>query len=118
MKEVLAIIRRDKLSETKAGLLRIGVPGLTYASAEGRGKTKGVDHSKTKIGEVKLARSQGFVPKILVSVIVEDGEMEGVVNKIIAINHTGVSGDGKIFVCPLEGCTRIRTGEQGSLALR
>lgn len=118
MKEVLTIIRRSKLSETKAGLMNVGVPGLTYTSAEGRGKSKGVDHSKGKIGDVRLTKTQGFVHKILISTIVEDDEVQGVVDRIMTINHTGQRGDGKIIVCPLEDCTRIRTGEQGSVALR
>jgi nitrogen regulatory protein PII 2 len=117
MKEIIAVIRRSKLPETKAGLMNIGVPGLTYSSAEGRGKSKGIEHSKGRIGDVRLTKSQGFVPKILISTIVEDAAVKDVVDKIISINHTGQSGDGKIIVCPLADCVRIRTGETGSMAL-
>ena len=42
MKEVIAIIRRHRLQETKAGLLGIGIPALTMVSVEGRGKQKGL----------------------------------------------------------------------------
>jgi len=31
--------------------------------------------------------------------------------------HTGETGDGKIFVLPLESCVRIRTGETGHVAI-
>ena len=41
MKEICAIIRRDKLPETKAALADIGFPSLTIQSVEGRGKQKG-----------------------------------------------------------------------------
>lgn len=41
MKEICAIIRRDKLHETKAALAGAGYPALSIQSVEGRGRQKG-----------------------------------------------------------------------------
>jgi nitrogen regulatory protein PII 2 len=39
------------------------------------------------------------------------------VQTIIAVNKTGKSGDGKIFVMPVADSVRVRTGESGDLVL-
>jgi len=41
MKEITAIIRRDKLPETKKILEELGYPSMSIQSVEGRGKQKG-----------------------------------------------------------------------------
>ena len=41
MKEITAIIRRDKLPETKKALEDLGYPSLTIQSVDGRGKQSG-----------------------------------------------------------------------------
>ena len=40
-----------------------------------------------------------------------------VVSTIIETANTGSVGDGKIFVMPIEGAYRIRTGESGKDAI-
>jgi nitrogen regulatory protein PII len=54
-----------------------------------------------------------YVPKRLLTIIVEDASVAEVVAALISINQTGQPGDGKIFVSPIEEATRIRTGEVG-----
>jgi len=41
MKEITAIIRRDKLPVTKNALDELGYPSLTIQSVEGRGRQRG-----------------------------------------------------------------------------
>jgi nitrogen regulatory protein PII 2 len=118
MKEVVAIIRREKLLDTEAGLIKQDNLGFTTISVEGRGKQRGTEQPSSRTyGEVRISRTRGFVPKIMLSMVVEDTEVEGIVSKIIAINHTGESGDGKIFVCSIDESLRIRTGETGVASL-
>ncbi len=119
MKEVMAIIRRNKLLDTEAGLIKLGTLGFTTISVEGRGKQKGMEQplSPRTFGDVRISRTQGFIPKIMLSIIVNDAEIEKVVDKIISINHTGRAGDGKIFVCQMDESIRIRTGETGAASL-
>jgi nitrogen regulatory protein PII 2 len=117
MKEVIAIIRQDKLLLTEAGLVRSGILGFTTISAEGRGKQKGKRNPNRPIGELQLSHSAGFVPKIMLSIVVEDSDVQKVVKLIMNINHTGENGDGKIFLCPMGESIRIRTGETGTASL-
>ncbi|MCL4476170.1 MAG: P-II family nitrogen regulator, partial [Nitrospirae bacterium] len=50
-------------------------------------------------------------PKRLLTIVVPDDVVTKVVKSIIRVNQTGKAGDGKIFVSPIEGATRVRTGE-------
>ena len=125
MKEVIAIIRRHNLQETKAGLLGIGVPAITMVSVEGRGKQKGLpgwnyelDPALMEIEEKNTGVSMSFVPKRMISTVVEDEDVPKVVETIMRTNQTGHIGDGKIFVCPVEDVVRVRTGENGELAIK
>lgn len=58
-----------------------------------------------------------LIPKLQVTVAVNDAYVEGVVEAIIRGARTGEVGDGKIFVTPLEQCIRIRTGQRGGEAV-
>ncbi len=125
MKEVIAIIRRHRLQETKAGLLGIGIPALTMVSVEGRGKQKGLpgwnyelDPALTEIEERNTGASMRFVPKRMIYTVVEDEDVPKVVETIIRTNQSGHIGDGKIFVCPVEDAVRVRTGENGEQAIK
>ena len=125
MKEVIAIIRRHNLQETKAGLLGIGVPALTMVSVEGRGKQKGLpgwnyelDPVLMDLEEKNTGVSMRFIPKRMISTVVEDEDVSKVVETIIRTNQTGYIGDGKIFVCPVVDVVRIRTGESGEQAIK
>ncbi len=125
MKEVIAIIRRHRLQETKAGLLGIGIPALTMVSVEGRGKQKGLpgwnyelDPTLTEVEEKNTGVSMRFIPKRMIYAVVEDDEVPRVVQTIIRTNQSGHIGDGKIFVCPVEDAVRVRTGENGEQAIK
>ena len=125
MKEVIAIIRRHKLQETKAGLLGIGIPALTMVSVEGRGKQKGLpgwnyelDPTLTEVEEKNTGVSMRFIPKRMIYAVVEDEDVPKVVETIIRTNQSGHIGDGKIFVCPMENAVRVRTGESGEQAIK
>ncbi|MBT3288334.1 MAG: P-II family nitrogen regulator, partial [Victivallales bacterium] len=42
---------------------------------------------------------------------------EEIVSAIASEAHTGLAGDGKIIICPVEDALRIRTGERGDEAI-
>lgn len=144
MKEITAIIRRDKLPETKQVLEELGYPSLTIQSVEGRGKQRGaikgeicaeVDAIDSEIPEsfctaVKLKPTPStyalehtlpkvalYVPKRMLTIVVPDDVVSKVVKSIIKVNQTGKHGDGKIFVSPIEGAVRVRTGEKDGEAI-
>ena len=47
-----------------------------------------------------------------------DDLADGIAEQIRSIAHTGLAGDGKIFVIDLEQAVRIGSGERGELALK
>lgn len=120
MKEIIAVIRREKVNETKSALAGIGFNALTIDSVLGRGKQKGyiteVDPLMAGF-ESAVGSVHEFIPKRVISLVVDDEEVEAVVKSIIKVNQTGNYGDGKVFVCPISASVRIRTGEEGTSAL-
>ncbi len=136
MKEITAIIRRDKVPETRLALEAMGFPALTLHSVEGRGKQKGmieeidpempgeyetgvrlVPTPSEYAREHPLPKAVRYVPKRMLQLLVPDEAVASIVRAIIQVNRTGYPGDGKIFVSPVEDAVRIRTGERGEAAL-
>jgi len=137
MKEISAIIRRDKLPDTKRALDELGYQSLTIQSVEGRGKQKGAmcaemdsempDSYCTTVKlkptpssyalEHTLPKIALYVPKRLLTIVVPDDVVGKVVKEIVKANQTGKRGDGKIFVCPIDEAVRVRTGEMGGDAI-
>ena len=137
MKEITAIIRRDKLPETKTALDNLGYPSLTIQSVEGRGKQRGAmcaemdaEMPDSYCTAVKLRPTPSayaldhtlpkvalFVPKRQLTIVVPDDVVTTVVKAIIKVNQTGKAGDGKIFVSSIDGALRVRTGEKNGEAI-
>jgi Nitrogen regulatory protein PII len=126
MKEIMTFIRRHKVPDTKKAFEDAGFPALTIQSVEGRGKQGGiggwaaeVDPELNAVMSSELADDTKFnwIPKRLLTIVVQDNQVEEVVDVIIKANQTGHMGDGKIFVCPLNEVIRVRTGEVGREAV-
>jgi nitrogen regulatory protein PII 2 len=51
------------------------------------------------------------------TIVVPEKLVKETVHTIIKVNQTGKSGDGKIFVMPVQGSISVRTGEGGDSVL-
>ena len=112
MKKVEAIIRPEKLEEVKAGLLKLGVRGLTVSQVAGAGNQKGYkEYYRGSVVEINLLQ------KIKLEIVAEDSHVDAIVRAIQECAKTGEIGDGKIFVTAIENVIRIRTGEEGDSAI-
>jgi nitrogen regulatory protein P-II 1 len=60
---------------------------------------------------------EGLLPKLSVTVVTGDKQLNKVVSIITRTARTGEIGDGKIFVSPMTTVIRIRTGEKGEKAI-
>jgi nitrogen regulatory protein PII 2 len=123
MKEVLAVIRMNKMNETKRALADAGIASLTARKVIGRGQGK-VDYLLLKGAEEgyeeainQLSPGPKLIPKRMLTMVVPDSKVELVVKTVIEVNQTGAPGDGKIFVMPVSDAVRVRTGEIGDDAL-
>ncbi len=119
MKEITAIIRLNKMNETKQALSEAGISSVTARDALGRGKGL-VDMQLLKGAELgyeeaisQLGQSGRLIPKRILLIVVPDKLVEKTVKTIIRVNQTGKSGDGKIYVMPCLDAVRVRTGEFG-----
>ncbi len=112
MKLITAVIKPFKLDEVRQALNSIGVHGMTVTEVKGYGRQK---------GQTEIYRGAeyvvSFMPKMRVEVAVSDERVEDAIQTIEIAARTGLIGDGKIFVAPIESALRIRTGEIGDEAL-
>ena len=112
MKMVTAIIKPFKLEEVREGLADVGVTGLTVTEVKGFGRQKG--HTELYRGAEYVV---DFLPKVMIEVVVGDGDVDRCVEAIVKAARTGKIGDGKIFVTSVERVVRIRTGEEDASAI-
>ena len=112
MKKIEAIIRPEKLDSVRHALEKVSSPGLMITEIEGHGKQKGITRQwRGKEYKVEL------LSKIKIEVIVKDKDVDLITKTISEAAHTGSIGDGKIFIYPVENAIRIRTAEQGDVAV-
>ena len=112
MKKIEAIIRPTKLDEVKTALDEAGVLGITVTDVRGYGAQRG--HTERYRGNTYVVN---LLPKIKIELVVTDDKYEAVVAVVEKAARTGEVGDGKIFVEDVERAVRIRTGEEGNVAL-
>jgi nitrogen regulatory protein P-II 1 len=112
MKLITAVVKPFKLDEVKEALKDVGVQGMTVTESRGFGRQRG--HTEVYRGaEYQI----DFVPKVQIEVLADDAITDRVVQSIMDAARTGTIGDGKIWVTPVEGVYRIRTGETGTEAI-
>jgi nitrogen regulatory protein P-II 1 len=113
MKEIKAIIRPFKLTDVITELHQIeGLPGITVSEIKRFGKSSAKDIEKG-LGNGIIE----YVAKIKIEVVVNDEMVDNVVSVIQKNAHTGNTGDGKIFIIPVEDTVVIRTNERGQSAI-
>ena len=57
------------------------------------------------------------MPKIKIELVVLDQDVSSVIDAIVRAARTGETGDGKIFVMPIETVVRVRTGDRNESAV-
>ena len=113
----MAIIQMNRMEATKDALDVIGIPSITAYKVSGRGKQKGLQIPHPSKLDESDKKSMKYIPKRMISIVVEDEFVPAVVAVITKVNRTGNYGDGRIFVCPVVESVRIRTGEKGNEAI-
>lgn len=115
MKKVEAIIRQEKLEMIKAAIdQEIEVNnGMTVSQVLGCGLQKG---QKSHVRGQEVITT--LLPKVSVSFILADEDVERVVDLILETCQSEECGTGKIFVYPIEEAIRIRTRETGKAAIQ
>jgi nitrogen regulatory protein P-II 1 len=112
LRELTAIIRSGKWKATSEALREAGFLAMTRQRVYGRGRQKGL-----RYGTEPNSGGIPVLPKWMLSLFVEDAQVDAAVQAICAANRTGVIGDGKIFISSVAGVTRLSDLQSGAAAL-
>jgi nitrogen regulatory protein P-II 1 len=112
LKKIEAIIREDKFNDVKDALHEIGIVGLSTFEIRGHGRQGGI----TLAGRSGTYRVD-MLTKIQVNIVLSEHNLEETIEAILKSAYTGNTGDGLIFVYPVEEAIRIRTRERGHEAV-
>ena len=112
MKLITAIIKPFKLDDVKGALKGAGALGMTVTEVQGFGRQSG--HTEVYRG---AEYTVDFLPKVRIEILADDADVGALVSAVTGAAATGKIGDGKIWVTPVEGIVRIRTGERDGDAL-
>lgn len=107
MKLVTAVVRPHTLDDVMRAVTTAGARGLTVTQVRGFGQQYG--HMSP--GQPTDAEAL-VLPKIRIDVVVNDELVATVTEAIAKSVSTGIIGDGKIWVSPVESALRIRTGDR------
>lgn len=104
MKEIKAYIKAFKRDEVTRALHTIqGLQGASFSNVVGFGRGK-----EESSGYVPDAEPSGFVKHIKVEIVCDDPLCDQVIHAIHRAAHTGLRGDGCIFVSDVESKHRIQ----------
>jgi len=112
MKLIIAMIQPYKLPDVKKALFDAKVTKMTVTNVLGCGQQGGFSETyRGVVYEVNLLK------KIRLEIAVNEDFVKPTVKAIIKGAKSGNIGDGKIFVIDLGQCIRIRTEEEGTIAV-
>ena len=112
MKRIDAVIRREQFGKVKQALDGMACPGMMVFTFRGHGKQGGL----TEMYRGRTLKVD-LLPKVLLTIFANDGDVRKISDAISKAAKTGNIGDGKIFISPCENAIRIRTGEEGNVAI-
>jgi nitrogen regulatory protein PII 2 len=123
MKEIMAVVRMNRINGTKKALIDAGISSMTAMECLGRGKgmvnmelLKGAEQGYEE-AIAQLGQTDRLIPKRAIFIVVPDKLVQKTVDTIIDANQTGKSGDGKIWVLPTYDSISVRTSENGDAVL-
>jgi len=111
MKKIEAIVRKSKFEIVRKALHEADIDFLSWWEVKGQGTAKqglifrGIAYDVTTID------------RVYISFVVRDVNAEKSIDAILKSAFSGESGDGRIFVTPIEQSIRIRTGDRGDESL-
>ncbi|MFT4070859.1 MAG: P-II family nitrogen regulator [Dysgonamonadaceae bacterium] len=111
MKKIEAIIRKSKFQDVRRALHEAEIDFLSWWDVKGQGD------AKQGLIFRGIAYDINAIDRIYISFVVRDVNVDKSVNAILKAGYTGESGDGRIFVSPIEQSIRIRTGDHGEESL-
>lgn len=113
MKQIIAIVKPFLAEKVLDALKRAPLEALDVREVKGYGRQKSY---LDQYGDSEY--SLAFLPKVEITVWVDDARAEETMRKIVEVARTGRMGDGKIFMLPaMDGASiDIASGQRSSAA--
>ncbi len=102
MKQVVAVVKPFLAEKVLEGLKRAPLEACSVREVKGYGRQKSYLDQYAD-SEYSLA----FLPKVEISLWVDDSRVEEIVRRIVEVARTGRMGDGKIFILPTVAGERV-----------
>ena len=99
LRKITAIVRTDRVEQLEKRLRRSGVPGMTIDDVKGYGEYPEL------IDLTWLARHAR------IEIVVKESEVPRIVDIVLEETHTGLPGDGIVYVEAVAEVHRIRDGQ-------
>ena len=113
MKQIIAYIKPHKLENIMLALHKIeALSGISVLEMRGCGRSR-----KISAGFVFDQDNLCLEPRLKLEISCHDNLVKQVVSVIQESAHTGLRGDGKIYVLPVLEAVRISTGDIGEEAI-
>ena len=113
MKFIIAFIKPHKLTDVTLALQEIEeLSGASITDVRGFGRGRGKS-AEDRIRDGLI----DYMPRTRLEIACPDDLVDRVVSVVEKHAHTGLRGDGKIYVYGLEQAVRISTGEHGGAAV-
>ncbi len=137
MKLITAVVKPERLDDVLSAVTGAGARGVTVTEVRGFGQQYGQlaavrpsgrqvrahpglappELAPPELAQPTLALPTLALAKLRIDVVVRDEVSGRVVEAIAKSVNTGSIGDGKIWVCPVDGALRVRTGEHDDAAV-
>jgi len=106
MKEVKAYIKMHKVDAVSMALLKLeDLPGFSIVEVRGCGRRHTSSGPDRRMEELEQHAK--------IEVVCREEQVEAIVAAIEQNAHTGLRGDGKIYVSTIDQAISIQTGERG-----
>lgn len=113
MKEINAYIRESRVDNVVRTLEEKGFCCMTIVNVSGLGH-----YSDPKTAKYSLEYVEKYSKVVKIELVCTDGQVDTAVDAIIKAGRTHKSGDGVIFISPIEQAIKIRTGVEGEAILQ
>jgi len=101
-KEIKAIIPPQRLAKIRSAFRNIKeFPGMTITKVEGCG------HYLAKPSQGLKDELNEYTPKVRIDMVAPDELVEGILQILVEVGHTGQVGDGVVWVTPVERMIRL-----------
>ena len=113
VKEIKAYIKQHKLDDVTLALHNLKkLTGMSVVKVRGFGRSRGGGPTGGAGDEFV-----DYVSHVKIEIVCPDDMVDEIVSVIAEKAHTGLRGDGKIYVTNVERSVRIETGESGEDAV-